>query len=79
MIDQSQVVAGVLGSGGLRREVLIRTAATNRIGGTRSSTTPIWPTPGCHERQLQDGGGTGRSPWAQIADYFTDQDGQPDG
>jgi hypothetical protein len=33
MIDQSQVVAGIPGSGGLRREVLIRTATTNRIGG----------------------------------------------
>jgi hypothetical protein len=33
MTGQSQVVAGVPGSGGLRREVLIRTAATNRIGG----------------------------------------------
>jgi hypothetical protein len=33
MTGQRHVVAGVPGSGGLPSEVLIRTAATNRIGG----------------------------------------------
>jgi hypothetical protein len=33
MIDQRHVMTGGPGSGGLRHEVLTRTAATNRIGG----------------------------------------------
>lgn len=33
VVDQGHVVAGVPGGRGLRREVLIRTAGTKRIGG----------------------------------------------
>jgi len=64
MTGQRHVVAGAPGSGGLRREVLIRTAATNRISGHEKQHHATMASPGCHERQLQDGGGTRRSPRA---------------
>jgi hypothetical protein len=68
MIDQRHVMTGGPGSGGLRHEVLTRTAATNRIGGHEEQHHANMANPGCNERQLQDGGGTRRSPRAQTAE-----------
>jgi hypothetical protein len=68
MTNQRHVMTGVPGRGGLRHEVLIRTVDTNRIGGREEQHHANMANPGCRERQLQDGGGTRRSPRAQIAE-----------
>jgi hypothetical protein len=57
---------GVPGSGGLRHEVLIRTAATNRISGHEEQHHANTANPDCHERQLQDGDGNRRSPGRKL-------------
>lgn len=62
MTNQRHVMTGVPGSGGLRHEVLIRTVATNRIGGREEQHHANMANPNCHGRQLQDGCGTRRSP-----------------
>jgi hypothetical protein len=59
-------MTGGPGSGGLQHVLLIRTAATNRIGAHEEQHHANMANHGWNERQLQDGGGTRRSPRPQI-------------
>lgn len=47
MTNQRHVMTGVPGRGGLRHEVLIRTVATNRIGGREEQHHANMANPGC--------------------------------